>query len=614
MPQANRLLTLTVLALAALPAAAAAQSTDFQVNAYTTGSQYYGSAAVLPSGGFVVAWSGRGDGDVDGIFLRRFDDFGVPLGGETKVNTHTTSFQWQPSVAADTAGGFVVVWSSWFQDGSDQGVFGQRFDALGNTVGGEFQVNTFTSSRQYSPSVEMDPSGGFVVAWSSFGSDGQHWSVSAQRYNAAGVPQGGEFVVNTYTTYAQSAPSVATDGSGRFVIAWTGVNNQDGDSGGVFGQRYDASGVRAGGEFRINTYTTGFQGDVAVDADTAGNFVVVWTSYGQDGDQAGVFGQRYDAAGTPLGGEFQVNTYTTSYQSASVVAWNGQDEFVVTWTDMSQEGSAQGIFARRFTGDGASLGPEFRVNAYTTSTQITPAIAVRPDGGFLTLWRDQVRQGDAGVYARIIPDLIFEDGFESGDLTAWDVASTDGGDLSASQTAALGGTWGLRGVVDDTAGLYVQDDTPDDEGRYRARFSIDPNGFDPGEAAGKRRTRVFIGFAEAPTLRLMTVVLRRIGGQYSLGGRARRDDGSRADTGFFAITDAPHTVEMAWTRSSTPDASDGTYELWIDGTLRSTLTALDNNASGVDFARLGALSVKVTATGTLYWDAFDSRRVSYVGP
>ena len=43
-------------------------------------------------------------------------------------------------------------------------------------------------------------------------------------------------------------------------------------------------------------------------------------------------------------------------------------------------------------------------------------------------------------------------------------------------------------------------------------------------------------------------------------------------------------------------------------------TRLDNHASAVDFARLGALSVKATATGTLYWDAFDSRRASYIGP
>ena len=56
---------------------------------------------------------------------------------------------------------------------------------------------------------------------------------------------------------------------------------------------------------------------------------------------------------------------------------------------------------------------------------------------------------------------------------------------------------GLRATIDDTDGLYVQDDTPQDEARYRARFYLDPSGFDPGEAQAHRRTRVFIAFSES---------------------------------------------------------------------------------------------------------------------
>jgi hypothetical protein len=170
----------------------------------------------------------------------------------------------------------------------------------------------------------------------------------------------------------------------------------------------------------------------------------------------------------------------------------------------------------------------------------------------------------------------------------------------------------MQAVVDDTAGLYVQDDSPEDEVEYHARFQFDPNGFDPGEADGRYRTRIFIASEEPQSRRLLAVVLRRVGGQYSLMGRARRDDNSQADTGFFAISDAPHVVEVAWTRSSLPDASDGSFELWIDGALVSALTGLDNHVSAVDFARLGALSVKAGAAGTMFWDTFGSRRASYV--
>lgn len=214
-----------------------------------------------------------------------------------------------------------------------------------------------------------------------------------------------------------------------------------------------------------------------------------------------------------------------------------------------------------------------------------------------------------------VTDLIFRDGFESGDLSEWDSAQTDGGDLTVEAGAAMGGTLaGIQARVDDTAGLFVQDDSPTDENRYRARLYVDPTGFDPGESANHRRTRVLIGFEENPTRRLMAIVLRRLGGEYSVMARARRDDNSQADTGFFAITPGPHVLEVDWIRSSGPDASDGEFRFWVDGVLRSTLTGLDNSVSSVDFARMGALSVKVGATGTLRFDEFESRRLNYIGP
>jgi hypothetical protein len=190
-----------------------------------------------------------------------------------------------------------------------------------------------------------------------------------------------------------------------------------------------------------------------------------------------------------------------------------------------------------------------------------------------------------------VGDDIFADGFEAGTLDAWSPGSaTGGGDLSVSGAAAMGATaQGLLGVVNDTTGLYVQDDTPNDEGRYRARFS-------------------------EPARRVAAIVLRRLGGAYGLMGRARLDDNAQEDTGFFAIDDGPHVVEIDLVRASDPDALDGSFELWIDGQSKIKLTGLDNNLAEVDFVRLGALSVKSGAAGELWWDEFRSHRITYIGP
>jgi hypothetical protein len=201
---------------------------------------------------------------------------------------------------------------------------------------------------------------------------------------------------------------------------------------------------------------------------------------------------------------------------------------------------------------------------------------------------------------------VFDDGFESGDLSGWDAANNPGGDLTASANATMTGSFGLDALVNDTSGLYVQDDTPADESYYRASFQFDPNGFDPGEGQNHFRTRIFIGFEDGPR-RLFAVVLRRIGGQYAIMGRARLDDNSQANTGFVNITDDVHTIDLYWKRSSGPDANDGTFGISIDG-VPSSLTGLDNSISSVDFVRLGALSVKTGAAGNLYWDEFLSFR------
>jgi hypothetical protein len=214
----------------------------------------------------------------------------------------------------------------------------------------------------------------------------------------------------------------------------------------------------------------------------------------------------------------------------------------------------------------------------------------------------------------LAPDVIFADGFDLGGLARWSSNAADAGDLAAAPGAGLSGGQGLQAIVDDTAALYVQDNGPTNENRYRARFRFDPNGFDPGEVAAHLRARVFIAFQEAPTQRLATVVLRRMNGQYALSVRVRRDDGTRASTPFVNVTDAPHTVEIDWRRATAAGASDGALDVWIDGVAQGTLTGLDNDLGQVDFTRLGALSVKSGAAGTLYFDGFESRRRTYIGP
>ena len=77
------------------------------------------------NGNFVIAWMSDGE-----VFAQHYDNNGNPLGGEFQVNTYTTSEQWWPSVAMDSNGNFVIAWESWGpdQDGFGSGIYAQRYD------------------------------------------------------------------------------------------------------------------------------------------------------------------------------------------------------------------------------------------------------------------------------------------------------------------------------------------------------------------------------------------------------------------------------------------------------------------------------------------------------
>jgi hypothetical protein len=198
-------------------------------------------------------------------------------------------------VASDSSGNFVVVWTSSGGYYLPRDVFGQRFDSSGAPLGPEFRVNTYTADNQERPHVASDSSGNFVVVWQSYKQDGWFHGVFGQRYASTGEPLGPEFRVNSFTTNSQNYPAVTSDAFGNFVVVWES-DYQDGSYSGVFGQRYDSHGNPVGGEFQVNTHTTFWQGQPSVASDASGNFVVAWSSYTQDGSGFGVFGQRFSAA------------------------------------------------------------------------------------------------------------------------------------------------------------------------------------------------------------------------------------------------------------------------------------------------------------------------------
>src|SRR5262249_9186640 len=132
-------------------------------------------------GEYVVVWSGEGPGDTDSVFFQRYSETGVPLGGLTRAPTSVAGSQRNPAVAMDADGDFVIVWTGAEGDNTP-GSNAHRYTAAGTPVGTEFRVQTYPSGNQYDPAVAMDADGDFVVTWTSFAQDGDLDGVYAQRF------------------------------------------------------------------------------------------------------------------------------------------------------------------------------------------------------------------------------------------------------------------------------------------------------------------------------------------------------------------------------------------------------------------------------------------------
>jgi hypothetical protein len=371
-----------------------------QVNDFTTGPQALPHVAVDADGSFLVVWDGGADqdGHLSGVFARLINHFGVSIRPEFQVNGYSIGNQYFSGLASTPSGGFIVAWSSTGQDGSLAGVFATRLDGTGASLGSEFQVNTWTTGYQRLPVVVSASTGAFVVVWEDLGgSDGSYSGIRAQRFDSDGTPQGGEIPVNSWTTGDQFAPAAAPDSNDGFIVTWAGTG--PGDPSGVFARRFDGSGMPSGSELLVNASTAGTQGWPSVSSDSTGEFVVAWHGY-SPGDDNGVVARRFDSSGSPLGGELHVNTYTTGAQVFPAVASGPGGTFVVTWQSEGQDGSGYGVLGQIFHASMLRHGANLQVNAFTTGDQSAPSVAADPNGFVLT-WQSDGQDGhDLGVYYR----------------------------------------------------------------------------------------------------------------------------------------------------------------------------------------------------------------------
>ncbi len=378
---------------------------EFQVNTHTSNEQKNADIAADSLGGFVVVWSSYlQDGSSNGIFAQRFDQNFSPIGEESQMNVASSGNQTEPAVAMDAAAGFVATWhgpGAAEQDRED--IFARRFDTNGEPLGDEFLVNSLTADRQRYPSVALNDDGTFVVVWESvnFPTAGDK-AICGQLYDSNGTPSGPEFVINAEPSVCRY-PDIAADANGNFAVAWL----DDASTNLIMARLFDPNGLPKAGNIQVNTVSFRSVTRPAIAMDSAGYFAVTWDG---DPDLArldDIHARVYEPDGAPLGDQLLVNTTLDGPQSHPQVAMSESAEFVIVWESrVDPDINERDVFVQRFNNFGEPLGAEFQVNTYAEDDQRYPAVALANDGRFVTAWQsygqDNSRYGIFAENGRII--------------------------------------------------------------------------------------------------------------------------------------------------------------------------------------------------------------------
>ncbi len=203
---------------------------------------------------------------------------------------------------------------------------------------------------------------------------------------------------------------------------------------------------------------------------------------------------------------------------------------------------------------------------------------------------------------------IHTDGFEHGFDPMW-LAFASPPSQTATTSTRFAGTSGLVTAIDPLDPAYVRHDMPTGIKSYRARFlarlwpmAITPNRYIVllrGDLEGVSQFSLYVnrGFKENG---LTVGVVDNSGSEVFAPLLIPAADGWRA-------------IEVNW-RAATPGASNGIFDLWIDGHFYPLLSGLANSQSAITSIRLGAVDPLAAETsGSFFLDEYAATRFTRVG-
>jgi hypothetical protein len=319
------------------------------VNSVASGQQRRPAVAIDDSGRFVVAW--EDDQDDNGfyeIMMRGFNANGTERFSDRTVNTVSSGQQTRPTVACDESGNFVVAWED-DQDGNGfYQILGRGFTAAGAQRIATFTVNSVSDGNQFNPAVAMDADGDFVVAWEDDQDDDGNFQIHARGFTASAGNRFTQRGINTNTAGQHTKPSIGMANNGDFAVAWEDDSDQNGFYQ-IHARGLSITGAQRFGVITVNSVASGQQYAPSVGMRQNGLFAVAWQDDQDENGAYQILARHFTALGAQSRADYTVNSDATGQQRLPVTSIDEQGRVITAWED-DMDGNGKGlILVRNFS-------------------------------------------------------------------------------------------------------------------------------------------------------------------------------------------------------------------------------------------------------------------------
>jgi hypothetical protein len=381
-------------ALSGIVALGPVAATPFQISTCTGCAQTSVAVAGAPSGAFLALWQ-QTQLNANSVVAKAFPP-GQRIPAFTVDGQEPNPPQYQPDVALDTAGNFVVVWGS--TANNIAWILAQRFDPTGKPLSDPIEVASEPNGLPENPvlqhpTVATTPTGGFFVSWivaSTKSLEGAPpLTVMARRYVADNTPAAAALSLSTGLALG-AQPSICVDVRNRLVATWTfadTIQPFEPSKVGVVMRRYSIHDNPFGPEVVVSPATAD-SASAAVSCGKHGSFVVAWSSDASDGDVTQVLAQRFSYNGNPFAPPVQVNVTGSGSQNRSpAIEHDSAGNFVVVWD--AADATSHRLLARAYSEAGSAFeDPTLLANETIGSPSLAPRFSTIGADRFIVTWSE----------------------------------------------------------------------------------------------------------------------------------------------------------------------------------------------------------------------------------